>query len=465
MTNILILHGVNYYNAGDHGIALSMFRTIHDSFPGAQVAVTSPFLSRTRTDQDFVARTREGFEDSYPEEIPDLYQVPVGRRRKAQVLLFAVKLLFYGIALTLLPYQLRVPLARTTKFGAAVLNADLVLSKGGGFLLDRGTTYNIPTHLVTIWISVLLRKKTVIYAQSIGPFENRVGRAIAGFVLRRVTRILARDAYSVDYVQAVLGVQADKVRLTADSAFELSSALQDGTASASASVEAGTGTGAGAGARRARRGEVCITLVAPRYSGLPGHEAEATYCAIIAKVIEALVVWGYEVLLIPHLESGAHSDRILAKRVSDLCAPEIRDRIEIFAPTNPINIIKRMARCDFGLCSRMHSMIFAIDANLPFVALSYLPKSDSMLAEAGLDDWRLSLPDLASDHVSTSSAKIIEKLEAMRAELAKSREKVRAAQTFFQGRARNNPEVLLNLLGGAAPPPMPHAPKPHTTGD
>ena len=112
----------------------------------------------------------------------------------------------------------------------------------------------------------------------------------------------------------------------------------------------------------------------------------------------------------------------------------------------------------------MHSMIFAIDANLPFVALSYLPKSDSMLAEAGLDDWRLSLPDLAIDHVSNSSAKIIEKLEAMRAELAKNREKVRATQTFFQGRARNNPEVLLKLLGDAAPPPMPHAPKPHTTG-
>jgi len=436
VTKILILHGVNYYNAGDHGIVLSMFHAIRDSIPGAQIKVASPFLANTRTDQEFIRRTRDGFEDSYPEEIPDLYQVPVGEKRKVRVLFYATKILFYMIALTLLPYALRKPLARTMAFGSAVLDADLVLSKGGGFLLDRGTTYKVPTHLVTIWISILLRKKTAIYAQSIGPFENAFGRMLAKFVLRRVTYLLPRDVYSETYATDALGVDRSKIQLTADSAFELTTVVEQAGAAKHTETDQDTGPSR----------QVCITLVAPRYSGLPSKEMENRYCIVVANLTEYAVRQGYRVVFIPHLESGAHSDRILAQRIYDRCSTETQAVTEILAPTNPINIIAVMQKCDLAVCSRMHSMIFAIDAKIPFVALSYLPKSESMLTEAGLDDWKLSLPDLASDAVDISTETLIAKFETIASDLKANRDKVCAANAFFLTRARKNIEVAAEIL-------------------
>jgi colanic acid/amylovoran biosynthesis protein len=430
MTKILILHGINYYNAGDHGIVQSMCSAIRRSIPDAQIKVASPFLANIDTDQDFVRRTKEGFKETYPEEISDLYQVPVGKKRKARVLFYAIKILFYVISLTLLPYPLKKTLARTTQFGTAVLDADLVLSKGGGFLLDRGTTYTIPTHLMTIWISVLLRKKTIIYAQSIGPFENAFGRAIAKLVLRRVTHILPRDQYSETYAKDTLGVSSEKISLTADSAFDLTSSVIEKPAT----LKSGSSK------------KVCITLVSPRYSGLPDQDAEDKYCTVIANLAEHIANKNYDIVFIPHLESGNHSDRILAQRIYNQCSSITQAVTEILAPTNPVNIINLMAQCDLAVCSRMHSMIFAIDAKLPFLALSYLPKSDSMLSEADLNEWKLSLADLAQNNVDTSSAAIIAKFETMLENLANNRKKVAAANEYFVTRARTSTDLLTEIL-------------------
>lgn len=437
MTKILILHGVNYYNAGDHGIVLSMVRALREAIPGVDLKVSSPFLANNRTESEFVNKVKSGFLDIYPEEIPDIYQVPVGKKRRIHIIYYALKIVLFAAFMTILPFFARPYLARASKFGSAVLDADIVLSKGGGFLLDRGTTYSIPTHLITIWISVLLRKKTIIYAQSVGPFEKYIGRQIAKFVLKRVTYIFARDKYSEEYSVNVLGVRSEKVILTADSAFELSSALDEGEPSLKVLAPPA-----------APRGQICITLVSPLYSGLNEQKAEDTYCETIASVAEYIADRGYKIIFIPHLESGAHSDRILAQRIRSQCSARTQAVTEVLPPMNPLKIINLMAQCDLGLCSRMHSMIFAIDAKLPFVALSYLPKSESMLEEANLIDWKLSLPELAQGSVSDSSGAIVAKLEAMIAQLPENQAKVRAAQALFAGRARTNIQLLTKTLSG-----------------
>ncbi|MEP5937633.1 MAG: polysaccharide pyruvyl transferase family protein [Erythrobacter sp.] len=438
MKNVLILHGINYYNAGDHGIVLAMLKALRKKFSGVSITVASPFRRNNQLEHRYVKRVRSNNEIAYPDEVSDLYQLPVGKKAKLVTLGYGLKALGFCLCLTLMPHFLRKRFASATEFGSAVLVADVVLSKGGGFLLDRGTTYSVPIHLITIWIAVMLHKKTVIYAQTIGPFESSFGRIVAGFVLRRVSLVLVRDQYSYNYSIAELRIDAAKVKLTADAAFALASDHEAATVPAQCS--------------EARRPEgmlrACITLVSPRFAGLPEASAEDQYCRAIARVAEDIARKGFDVVFIPHLESGKFSDRILAERILGMCPADMAETIRILEPTSPVDIINLMTQCDIAICSRMHSMIFSIDARLPFIAISYLPKSDSMLVEAGLDDWRVSLPQMATGDADTAVAEVNDKLAAIMDDMPHSRAKVVAAQRLLVRRAENNLTHLAELIGG-----------------
>ena len=436
MKNVLILHGINYYNAGDHGIVLAMVKALRNKFSDISITVASPFLRNNQLEQEYVKKVRSNNEIAYPHEVSDLYQLPVGKGAKLVTLGYGLKAFGFCLFLTLMPYFLRKRFACATEFGSSVLVSDVVLSKGGGFLLDRGTTYSVPIHLITIWISIILRKKTVIYAQTIGPFESSFGRMVAGFVLRRVSLVLVRDQYSYDYSVNELRIDAANVQLTADAAFALACDHEG----ADETVQGGQ-AGGPKGKLRA-----CITLVSPRFAGLSEASAEDQYCRVIARVAEGIARKGWDVVFVPHLESGKFSDRILAERIAEMCSANMAEAIHILEPTSPLDIIKLMTQCDVAICSRMHSMIFSIDALLPFVAISYLPKSDSMLLEAGLEDWRVSLPQMATGDADAAVAGVNDKLAAIIADMPQSKAKVIGAQRLLVSRAEKNLTHLAELM-------------------
>ncbi|WP_407282015.1 polysaccharide pyruvyl transferase family protein [Methanolobus sp. WCC1] len=71
-----------------------------------------------------------------------------------------------------------------------------------------------------ILIPVYLKRPTIIYAQSLGPFKKPFNRFIAKFTLSRVSLISAREELSYENV-IELGIDENKVRQTADQAFLL----------------------------------------------------------------------------------------------------------------------------------------------------------------------------------------------------------------------------------------------------
>ena len=151
-----------------------------------------------------------------------------------------------------MPLFLRRICAPLTNLTSEIYQSDLILSKGGGFLLDVGTSYKIPTHLVTIWLATLFKRDVVIYAQTIGPFESKVTRLLSRLVLQRVTLILARDEFSYEYTKKTLNIGKPELKLSADSAFYL--ALKDWERQ-HLDVSA-------------LRPKVCMSLVSPRFAGL-----------------------------------------------------------------------------------------------------------------------------------------------------------------------------------------------------
>jgi polysaccharide pyruvyl transferase WcaK-like protein len=70
-------------------------------------------------------------------------------------------------------------------------------------------------------LGAFLRKPTVLYAVSIGPFLSKLTRLVARLALNKTSLILAREESTKDYLLQ-LGVAKAHIQVTADSAFLLS---------------------------------------------------------------------------------------------------------------------------------------------------------------------------------------------------------------------------------------------------
>jgi polysaccharide pyruvyl transferase WcaK-like protein len=385
---IAVLHGINYYNAGDHGIVYAMLVGLQGIEPRPSITLLSPFLDANAERRDFIARAQAPVADGYPPEVPDLYQVPAGRAWGGHTLFEMARTGLVVTLLTILPRPIGRWVASLSAFGRAILDSDIVVSKGGGFLLDRGARYIVPLHLASIWCAIRLGKPVVIFAQTVGPFDRPLARRIASFVLKRVRWILVRDDYSVDVCTRVLGVGADRVARVGDAAFLLAR-LPDGS------------IGAPAGADDPRSG-AAMSLVAPRFAGIKGDEAEERFVDLMSRVVSGIAErLGRPTTIIPHLESGPSNDRELAERiVGRTGGASVASILDV---AHPARIVRTLAGREFAICTRMHSMIFSIVAGTPFVGISYLPKTDSLLRELGLGDWIVPMHEVIADPVAGSA--------------------------------------------------------------
>ena len=73
---------------------------------------------------------------------------------------------------------------------------DVVISGGGSLLQDVTSLRSLFYYLFIIFIGVLCCKKVIIFAQGIGPINNKIARAIAKNILKRVSLVTVRDERS-----------------------------------------------------------------------------------------------------------------------------------------------------------------------------------------------------------------------------------------------------------------------------
>ena len=93
--------------------------------------------------------------------------------------------------------------------------ADAVFAAPGGYLHDH---YPVTDRLAALDIAVRLGKPVLLVGHSIGPFWKARSSRMARDVLDRVTRIVVREPYSLQHLQAC-GVRQGHVSMAADLAF------------------------------------------------------------------------------------------------------------------------------------------------------------------------------------------------------------------------------------------------------
>jgi len=295
----------------------------------------------------------------------------------------------------------------------AVERADLVLSGGGGLLQNATSLKSLLYYAGILRTAALARKKTMIFAQSIGPLDL-LGRKIVSEFCRRVPLATVRDAASQALLTRLL--PRTRVELTADPVFLYEPAEPTG--------EHFADTLGGAGEP--------LALISVRKS---------SQALAVARRLAEAVDWlaqrhGIRSVFLP---LGGVADAEVAVAV----IRRTRSKPLLLPVADLATAASLIARCRVVIGMRLHALILAVRFQVPFLALSYDPKVSALVT-----DLEYPLPLLWSAEPSTlplpAVPELVDRLcgehEALSAGLRVAAERMRSA-------AERNFELLEGLLG------------------
>lgn len=288
-----------------------------------------------------------------------------------------------------------------------VAKADLVLLGGGGLFADE------QRRAVWIWFTQfwwfwLMRKKVICIAQSVGPLNTRVGRALTGWVFRKAVAVTVRDEQSKKVLEK-LGVK--KVKVLADPAYAI---------------------GYQSEASLNRKKQIVLT-VRPWIQG--DHQN-------FDQVMAELIIWlkekyNYETVFLP-FQTDYVDDRTRFHLIAKLLTGKSAS-LKLVVPEDYAQAIEIIGRSQAVIGMRLHSVIFGVLTKTPFVGISYSKKVRDFIETIGLSEYSLDYADISLENLK----KQFEKMEKHRSEIQQKLEKAKLHYTyqFFQ-----NEKILKEVI-------------------
>ncbi|MEF2279027.1 polysaccharide pyruvyl transferase CsaB [Deinococcus sp. YIM 134068] len=215
----------------------------------------------------------------------------------------------------------------------ALARSQIVLSGGGGLLQDRTSARNLTYYLGVIRAARLLGKRVVVFNQSIGPLSEAGGRRVAAAL--KDVRVIVRDRGSLDTLRS-LGVEGE---LGGDPAL-----LLQPTPNFTRDPDR--------------------VIVAPR-----GDVTDATEG--LKAVTSRLRERGRRVTALSFMPD--HDDSAARSLGAD----------EVLSTRDPQVALDAIASSGFVVGVRLHAVILAAAAGVPFAGVAYDPKVAGFCADAG----------------------------------------------------------------------------------
>jgi len=383
---VLIAHGWSDRNRGDAAIVRCLSDLVLHRFPSARPWLMSEFsASDWRFQHDYFDS-----QDIFPETILGSVFPIVPIQRGSQELSHvnrdcpvrdrwtsALLATFYFARSLCVAFGIPLPFwlwsADEQETLSAVSRADLVLSKGGGFLFGERSLRSTLRLWRTLFPFVLARRSGtpfVLYGQSIGPFATTFQTWVARKVLNYAALILVRERLSAELLNRIQ-VRAP-VAVVPDLAFALPSAPKD---------------------------EVDHLLKKyglPRGRPLVGitvrdwHSVRGAYRASIRVALERLLQnTPAHVVIWPHctgpgdFEDDRRASCALARSLCNYT------RLTLIQEEISPQLLKACyGRMEMMIATRFHSAIFALSELVPTIVIGYWgPKAEGIMEELGLQKW------------------------------------------------------------------------------
>jgi polysaccharide pyruvyl transferase CsaB len=304
------------------------------------------------------------------------------------------------------------------RIAIALLTSRLLISGGGSLLQDVTSIKSPDYYLGVIRIALFLHKKVMIYSQGVGPLIDSNNRAKVSRVLNRCHAITLRDEYSAELLE-VLGVNRD-IPVTCDPVMAFSRA------------DIGNGI--------VKENLHSLGIIDSKHLGLNPVLLVAVRCwnddrhiAPVAEFLDTQVGEGWDVLLVPaHYPEDTDAIAMLSARMAmrPYCVDKLLTAGEFISLTSSVDRVFSM---------RLHGLICAFAMGTPLIGLSYDPKVDAFMEQAGLGRYCLSFDDFDVELAN----RLMEELDNLPLQLLQERETHRLD---MQDLAWDNADVAVWLL-------------------
>jgi polysaccharide pyruvyl transferase CsaB len=236
-----------------------------------------------------------------------------------------------------------IPRTNLWRIAAQMRRSDLFISGGGGLLQDSTSSRSLHYYLGLIRLAQLLRRPTMLYANSLGPIARQSNRKRTGKILQRMHFITVRDQQSWQLAQQ-LEVPTSSIEITADPVLLLRPP--------------------------ARQPQQKRLVVAVRE-----WPSQHPFLEQVERATAGLVQQGFDVQFLPlHYNRDLAVARQLAKSTGGVCVDN---------PLRFDQLLSVLSEAELVVAMRLHALIMSAICLRPMVGIAYDPKVSGFLQSIG----------------------------------------------------------------------------------
>ncbi|WP_411411563.1 polysaccharide pyruvyl transferase family protein [Niallia sp. BSM11] len=377
LRNILIINAHSSKNKGDAAIIISMIQTIKKIVPNSSITVSTRYPEHDGLYEDFGCKV-----------VDQLTRFPSKNLSFIKRLTFLLNEL--KVALKFVKNK-KVPNHRNKDVFEAYLNADIIVSCGGGFIYSH-PKYHIEAslimHLAQIYFGKRINKPVITYAQSIGPFKSKLSQIINRHVLNQVDSITIREELSKQFL-ADIGVTKN-IEVVGDSAFTMKGSKNN--PAVKKLVEN----------INEKPFSVGVTVRQWEFPNKENPKAlyEKYILSVVAAITKLVEKNNATVYLVPQVTGPTpiEDDRIASNHVWEKLAPKTRESVVFLKEDyTPMELKEIYSNFNMFIGTRMHSNIFSLSGMVPTIGIAYEAKTTGIMKLLKLSDYVLDINIIDQD--------------------------------------------------------------------
>lgn len=269
----------------------------------------------------------------------------------------------------------------------AIIDADVVIGMGGGYLTSRyGFTDNfgLLLTLLPIYIAKQYHKKIIFLPLTFGPFANATHTKMTHKILANTT-VFCRDRNSLQKIKKLNSKKYSvKTIYTPDLVLFLDSPVKN----------------------KIDNDDNYYVITAREWFE---KKDQKYYERELRKAIQKN--WDekkLKAIFIPMAYNAIEDDdRRVANRINSKL--HNKDIFTIANPSSSKEVQEILQSAQFAICTRMHSAIFSFTTETPFITIAYSPKTNHFLKDFGLSKWNINIEEFNARLLDHKIDKLTEK--------------------------------------------------------
>ena len=264
------------------------------------------------------------------------------------------------------------------EFKIALQETDLVISTGGHHITTILSKNAVTSQIFDLACSIIYKKKVVVWSQSIGPldFDSQIDKKFVECILSRLDSVYVRDKRSIGIAEK-FGCDPKNIHLTSETVLSLNKRIDNYTPIAN------------------RKDRIGISI----YS--TGNRTKIETEKYIEQVSQ-LIDYSYEktkneiVFLPMELKNSRGDDRWLIKKIIEKTVN--KNYCSIYdQDMNTYDHFKFIQNCKYFIGHKTHSVIYALAAGTPLIALAYHPKTIDFMTQFEVEKYAIADTELTTE--------------------------------------------------------------------